>query len=123
MEKATQKSSESQGRKKSSEATTSASNNQAKWKIKKEVLTSDSDETYFDYAEFLKTYDPEKEYSDSSDSSSEDHKESLKNKESKKEDSEATKDDVKSKYIVLMILYNKNFAIFNKKSCFHFNLL
>jgi hypothetical protein len=22
-----------------------------------------------------------------------------------------------------MILYNKNFAIFNKKSCFHFNLL
>jgi hypothetical protein len=56
------------------------------------VLTSDSD-----YGEFLKTYDPEKEYSDSSDSISEDDKESLKTEESKKEDSEASKSDVESK--------------------------
>jgi hypothetical protein len=78
MRRATKKSSESQGRKKRSDSTTSASINQAKLKIKQEVLTS-----YSDYAEFLKSYDPEKDYSDSSDSSSLDDKESLKTEESK----------------------------------------
>jgi hypothetical protein len=89
MKRATKKSSESQGKKKKSEASTSASrqNSQAKLKIKQEVLPSDSEETNSDYAQFLKTYDPEKEYSDSSDSISEDDKESLKTEESKKEDS------------------------------------
>jgi hypothetical protein len=64
-------------------------------KINQEVLTSESDETDSDYAEILRTYDPEKEYPDSSDSSSEADKESLKTEESKKEDSE-TKSDVES---------------------------
>jgi hypothetical protein len=68
---------------------------QAKLKIKQEVLTSNSDETESDYAEFPRTYDPEKEYSDSSDSSSEADNESPKTEESKKEDSEA-KSDVES---------------------------
>jgi hypothetical protein len=33
-------------------------------------MTSESDETDSDYAEFLRTYDPKKEYPHSSDSSS-----------------------------------------------------
>jgi hypothetical protein len=40
-------------------------------KIKQEILSLESDDTNFDYAEFLKTYDPEKEYTDSDESSSE----------------------------------------------------
>jgi hypothetical protein len=58
-----------------------------KLRIKQEVRISDSDEIDFNYAEFLKTYDLEKEYSNSSDYYSEDDKESLKTEESKKEDS------------------------------------
>jgi hypothetical protein len=71
MKKAVHKSSESKKEKKRSEASTSASKRgmQAKLKFKQEVLTSESDETNSDYAEFLKTYDPEKEFSDSYDSS------------------------------------------------------
>jgi hypothetical protein len=61
------------------------------------VLTSYSDETDSNYAAFLKTYDPENEYSDSYDSSAEDDKEYIKTEESKKEDSEASKSDVESK--------------------------
>ncbi|KAK2396339.1 hypothetical protein QL285_057996 [Trifolium repens] len=49
------------------EATTSRSrrNKQPKQLIKQEVVDSDSDEIDSDYAEFLRTYDPEKESSDS----------------------------------------------------------
>ena len=49
------------------EATTSRSrrNKQPKQTTKQVIEISDSDETDSDYAEFLRTYDPEKEYSDS----------------------------------------------------------
>ncbi|MCI18317.1 hypothetical protein A2U01_0039471 [Trifolium medium] len=89
MKRATEKSSKSQGRKKRSEVATSASkqkNEQRKLKIKQEVPTSDYDETDSDYAEFLKTYDPNKDDSDSSEE--EVTKESLKTEESKKDDPE-----------------------------------
>jgi hypothetical protein len=91
-------SSESKKWKKKEEASVSRlrQNKQPKMKVQQEVLSSESDDTNSDYAEFLRTYDPEKEYSDSSDSSSEAYKESLKTQESKKEDSEA-KSDVESK--------------------------
>jgi hypothetical protein len=64
-------SSESKKGKKKEEASVSClrQNNQSKLKVKQEVLTSESDETVSDYAEFLRTYDPKKEYSDSSYSS------------------------------------------------------
>ncbi|KAK2396436.1 hypothetical protein QL285_058090 [Trifolium repens] len=84
------------------EATTSRSrkNKQPKQIIKQEVVMSESDDTDSDYAEFLRTYDPEKESSDfenyivlldsaSSAGLSE-------TEESKKEESEA-KSDVESK--------------------------
>ncbi|MCH92353.1 hypothetical protein A2U01_0013291, partial [Trifolium medium] len=80
--------------KKKSEASSSKQNiEQKKLKIKQEVLISDSDETDSDYAEFLKTYDPSEEYSDSSN----DDKESLKTKESKKEDPESPESELDSK--------------------------
>ncbi|MCI55538.1 hypothetical protein A2U01_0076789, partial [Trifolium medium] len=66
MKKGTSK---SYGRKKRSEVPASASKQnkeQRKLKIKQEVLTSESDKTDSDYAEFLKTYDHSKEDSDSS---------------------------------------------------------
>ncbi|KAK2382362.1 hypothetical protein QL285_069906 [Trifolium repens] len=49
------------------EATPSRSrrNRQPKQTTKQVIEISDSDETDSDYAEFLRTYDPEKEYSDS----------------------------------------------------------
>ncbi|KAK2409844.1 hypothetical protein QL285_045244 [Trifolium repens] len=49
------------------EATTSRSrrNRQPKQTTKQVIEISDYDETDSDYAEFLRTYDPEKEYSDS----------------------------------------------------------
>jgi hypothetical protein len=53
-------------------------NKQSKLIVKQEVLTSESDDTDSDYAEFLKTYDPEKEYSDSDESPSEVNQESPK---------------------------------------------
>ncbi|WJX17606.1 hypothetical protein P8452_07498 [Trifolium repens] len=66
---------------------------QAKVKVKQEVLSSDSDETDSNYAEFLRTYDPEKESTNSSDSSSEAVNESPKTEKSQKEDSEAKSDE------------------------------
>ncbi|KAK2449536.1 hypothetical protein QL285_008727 [Trifolium repens] len=85
------------------EATTSRSrkNKQPKQIIKQEVVESDSDEIDSDYAEFLRTYDPEKESSDFEknfiilldSASSAGHSET---EESKKEESEA-KSDVESK--------------------------
>ncbi|MCI53425.1 hypothetical protein A2U01_0074672, partial [Trifolium medium] len=57
------------GRKKKFEVGTSVSKQnkaQRKLKNKKEVLSSDSDKKDSGYAEFLKTYDPNKEDSDSS---------------------------------------------------------
>jgi hypothetical protein len=71
-------------------------NKQSKLKVKQEVLSSVSAETDSDNAEFLRTYDPKKEYLDSSESSSEANQESPRAEESKKEDSEA-KSDVESK--------------------------
>jgi hypothetical protein len=90
--------SESKKWKKKEEATTSRlrQHKQSKLIVKQEVLTSESDDTDSDYAEFLKTYDPEKEYSDSDESSSEADPESPETEESKKEDSES-KSDVESK--------------------------
>ncbi|MCI64407.1 hypothetical protein A2U01_0085665, partial [Trifolium medium] len=79
------------------EVATSSSkkNEQRKLKIKQEVLSSDSDETDSDYAEFLNTYDPSKEDSDSSEE--EVTKESLKTEETKKEDPELPESDQDSK--------------------------
>jgi hypothetical protein len=57
-------------------------------KIKQEILSLESDDTNFDYAEFLKTYDPEKEYTYSYESLLEVDKESPETEESKKEDPE-----------------------------------
>ncbi|KAK2382611.1 hypothetical protein QL285_070133 [Trifolium repens] len=90
--------------KKKEEATTSRlrKNKQSKLIVKQEVLTSESDSTDSDYAEFLRTYDPEKESSDSEnymillDSPSGADTKSLETVESKKEDSES-KTDVESK--------------------------
>jgi hypothetical protein len=66
--------------------------------IKQVIVLSDSDEIDSDYAEFLKTYDPEEDYSDSkfqkailSDSSTAEESEVLKKEETK------PKKDVKSK--------------------------
>ncbi|KAK2368563.1 hypothetical protein QL285_081748 [Trifolium repens] len=80
--------SEFKKRKKKEEATTSRlrQNRQSKLIVKQEVVTSESDDTDSDYAEFLKTYDPEKEYSDSDESPSEADPESPEIEESKKED-------------------------------------
>jgi hypothetical protein len=52
---------------KKKEATTSRlrKNKQTKIIVKQEVVSSESDSTDSDYAEFLRTYDPEKESSDS----------------------------------------------------------
>ncbi|WJX28848.1 hypothetical protein P8452_17519 [Trifolium repens] len=91
-------SSESEKWKKKEEASGSPlrQNKQSKLKVKQEVLTAESDGTDSDYAEFLRTYDPGKEYADSSESSSKADKESPKTEESKNEDSES-KSDVESK--------------------------
>jgi hypothetical protein len=91
-------SSESRKWKKKEEAYVSRlrQNKQPKMKVQQEVLSSESDDTDSDYAEFLRTYDPEKEYTDSSESSSEADKESPETEESKKEDLES-KSDVESK--------------------------
>ncbi|KAK2382382.1 hypothetical protein QL285_069922 [Trifolium repens] len=53
--------------KKREEATTSRlrKNKQSKLIVKQEVVSSESDSTDSDYAEFLRTYDPEKESSNS----------------------------------------------------------
>ncbi|MCI41970.1 hypothetical protein A2U01_0063204, partial [Trifolium medium] len=77
------------GRKKKCEVGTSVSKRnkvQRKLKIKQEVQSSESDKIDSDYAEFLKTYDPNKEDSDLSEEDV--TKESLKTEESKKEDPE-----------------------------------
>jgi hypothetical protein len=88
MKRAT-RSSESKKGKKKVEASTSdlRQNTQSKLKVKQGVLTLESDDTDFNYAEFLRTYDLKKEYSDSSNSSLKADKESLNTEESKKEDS------------------------------------
>ncbi|KAK2395833.1 hypothetical protein QL285_057529 [Trifolium repens] len=86
------------------EATTSRSrkNRQPKQIIKQEVATTaESDETDSDYAEFLRTYDPEKESSDSENNyiillDSASSAGLSETEESKKEESEA-KPDVESK--------------------------
>ncbi|KAK2368565.1 hypothetical protein QL285_081750 [Trifolium repens] len=67
---AIKRASESKKRKKKEEATTSRlrQNRQSKLIVKQEVVTSEYDDTDTDYVEFLKTYDPEKEYSDSDES-------------------------------------------------------
>ncbi|KAK2389836.1 hypothetical protein QL285_063398 [Trifolium repens] len=88
--------------KKKEEATTShlRKNKQAKVIVKQEVVSSESDCTDSDYAEFLRTYDPEKESSNSEnyiillDSASSAGLSEA--EESKKEDSES-KFDVESK--------------------------
>ncbi|KAK2369391.1 hypothetical protein QL285_082529 [Trifolium repens] len=88
--------------KKREEATTSClrKNKQTKLIVKQEVVSSESDSTDSDYAEFLRTYDPEKESSDSEnyivllDSASSAGLSEI--EESKKEDSES-KSDVESK--------------------------
>ncbi|MCI45402.1 hypothetical protein A2U01_0066641, partial [Trifolium medium] len=59
-------------------------NEQRKLKVKQEVVSSESDETDFDWAEFLKTYDLSKENSDSSED--EMTKESFETGRSKKEE-------------------------------------
>ena len=86
------------------EATSSRSrrNKQPKETIKQVIEISDFDEIDSDYAEFLKTYDPEKESSDSEnyiillDSPSGAGTQSPETVESQKEDSES-KSDVESK--------------------------
>ncbi|KAK2381803.1 hypothetical protein QL285_069387 [Trifolium repens] len=88
--------------KKREEATTSRlrKNKQTKLIVKQEVVSSESDSTDSDYAEFLRTYDPEKESSNSEncivllDSAS--SAGLSETEESKKEDSES-KSDVESK--------------------------
>ncbi|MCI29167.1 hypothetical protein A2U01_0050376, partial [Trifolium medium] len=64
MKKATEKRSKAQ--KKSEVASSSKKTVQRNLKLKKEVVLSESDETDSDWAEFLNTYDPSKEDSDSS---------------------------------------------------------
>ncbi|MCI69507.1 hypothetical protein A2U01_0090769, partial [Trifolium medium] len=64
---------------------------QRKLKIKKEELSSDYDKADSDYAEFLKTYDPDKE--DSYSSEDEVTKEPLKTEESNKENPELPESD------------------------------
>ncbi|KAK2402883.1 hypothetical protein QL285_052369 [Trifolium repens] len=89
---------------KKKEATTSRlrKNKQTKVIVKQEVVSSESDSTDSDYAEFLRTYDPEKESSDSEnyiillDSPSGAGTQSPETVESQKEDSES-KSDVESK--------------------------
>ncbi|KAK2382367.1 hypothetical protein QL285_069909 [Trifolium repens] len=88
--------------KKREEATTSRlrKNKQTKVIVKQEVVSSESDSTDSDYAEFLRTYDPEKESSNSEnyivllDSASSTGLSDT--EESNKEDSES-KSDVESK--------------------------
>jgi hypothetical protein len=90
--------------KKKEEATTSRlrKNKQSKLIVKQEIVTSESDSTDSDYAEFLRTYDPEKESSDSEnyiillDSPLGAGTQSPEIVESQKEDSES-KSDVESK--------------------------
>ncbi|KAK2356525.1 hypothetical protein QL285_093854 [Trifolium repens] len=87
---------------KKKEATTSRlrKNKQTKVIVKQEVVSSESDSTDVDYAEFLRTYDPENESSNSEnyivllDSASSAGLSEA--EESKKEDSES-KSDVESK--------------------------
>jgi hypothetical protein len=89
---------------KKKEATTSRlrKNKQTKIIVKQEVVSSESDSADSDYAEFLRTYDPEKESSDSEnyiillDSPSGAGTQSPETVESQKEDSES-KSDVESK--------------------------
>ncbi|KAK2369277.1 hypothetical protein QL285_082423 [Trifolium repens] len=86
------------------EATTARlrKNKQTKIIVKQEVVSSESDSTDSDYAEFLRTYDLEKESSDSEnyiillDSPSGAGTQSPETVESQKEDSES-KSDVESK--------------------------
>ncbi|MCI41192.1 hypothetical protein A2U01_0062425, partial [Trifolium medium] len=68
---------------------------QKKLKFKQEVVSSDYDKTDSDCAEFLKTYDPSKEDSDSSEE--EVAKESLETEKSKKENPELPESDQDSK--------------------------
>ncbi|MCI37640.1 hypothetical protein A2U01_0058864, partial [Trifolium medium] len=78
-------------KKKSEVATSSKKNEQRKLKIKQEVVTSESDETDSDWAEYLKTYDPSKEDSDSSEEDM--TKESFETERSKKEEPKSSESD------------------------------
>ncbi|MCI46865.1 hypothetical protein A2U01_0068106, partial [Trifolium medium] len=67
MKKATEKRSRVQKKDRKSEVASSSKKAvQRKLKLKKEVVSSESDETDSDWEEFLSTYDPSKEDSDSS---------------------------------------------------------
>ncbi|MCI34951.1 hypothetical protein A2U01_0056172, partial [Trifolium medium] len=73
-----------EGKKKNEGVTTKQNKEQKKLKNKQEAAKSESDEIDSDWAEYLKTYDPDEEYSGSND-----EKESPRTEESKIEDPKA----------------------------------
>ncbi|MCH84342.1 hypothetical protein A2U01_0005174 [Trifolium medium] len=91
MKKGTSKSHERKNKTEFGEITSKQHKKQRKLKVKKEELSSDSDKRDYDYAKFLKTYDLDKEDSDSSED--EVTKEPLKTEEYKKENPELPKSD------------------------------
>ncbi|MCH80829.1 hypothetical protein A2U01_0001603 [Trifolium medium] len=96
MKKATEKRANSQRKERKTEVASSSKKAvQRKLKLKKEVVTTESDEADSDWAEFLRTYDPSKEDSDSSEE--EMTKESLKTEESKKEEPKSSESDQDAK--------------------------
>ncbi|KAK2358816.1 hypothetical protein QL285_095966 [Trifolium repens] len=103
------KSSDSQVKKKKNEASSSASkqnNYQTRSKIMQEPPSSESDEVDSNYVECLETYDPNKEYTDSSASDSKD----VDSYESRKENPGHPVSDLDFQSRCNRILCNKNFA-------------